>query len=244
MTVTTKSPPLYQQVRELLRRQIESGQIPVGETLPTEIELTRTFNVSRSTVRNAIQDLANEGLLRAKPGVGTVVIRTRPEKKQSMLRGLTEDLRRQGISSKAFVLKAELAEPAPSIRDQLQLLQGERVLHLARLRKIAATPFALLNSYVPESVGIGPNEDFSGPLYELIERSHHLHIIYGKDTISARAARAEEAEALGVQRGAPILCIRRTAFIEHDKPIEYVEAAIRSDLYEYHVTLPRGKESL
>lgn len=244
MSIANKSPPLYHQVRELLRGQIESGQLPVGETLPTEMELKKTFNISRSTVRNAIQDLVNEGLIRAKPGVGTVVIRSRPEKKQSMLRGLTEDLRRQGVSSKAFVLKAELIEPTPLLRDQLQLPRGERVLHLARLRKIAATPFALLNSYVPESVGIGPNEDFSGPLYELIERSHNLYIIYGKDTISARAARAVEAEVLSIELDTPILCIRRTAFIEHDRPIEYVEAAIRSDLYEYHVTLPRGKESL
>jgi GntR family transcriptional regulator len=244
MSLNIKSPPLYQQVRELLRRQIENGQIPVGETLPTEMELTGTFNVSRATIRNAIQDLVNEGLLRAKPGVGTVVIRTRPEKKQSILRGLTEDLRQQGVSSKAFVLKAELIEPTSPIRDKLQLLRGERVLHLTRLRKIAATPFALLNSYVPESVGIRPDEDFSGPLYELIERSHQLYITYGKDTIGARTARVEEAEALGIDVATPILSIRRTAFIEHDKPIEYVEAAIRSDLYEYHVTLPRGKETI
>ena len=244
MVVSTKSPPLYQQVRELLRRQIESGQVAVGDTLPTEMVLKETFGVSRSTIRNAIQDLVGEGLLRAKPGVGTVVIRARPEKKQSMLRSLTEDLRRQGVSSQASVLKAELVEPTPSIRDQLQLLRGERVLHLTRLRKIAATPFALLNSYVPEAVGIGPDEDFSGPLYELIERSHRLYIIYGKDTVGARGARDEEAKALGVEPGAPILFIRRTAFIEHDRPIEYVEAAIRSDLYEYQVTLPRGKEIL
>jgi GntR family transcriptional regulator len=242
MESNTKGPPLYQQVRELLRNQIETGQIPLGGTLPTEMELRKAFNVSRATIRTAIKDLANEGLLRAKPGVGTAVIRSRPEKKQSMLRGLTEDLRRQGVSSKAFVLKAELVEPVPFIRDQLQLSRSERVLHLVRLRKIAATPFALINSYVPESLGIGPNEDFSGPLYEVIERLHHLYIIYGKDTISARAARVEEAEGLDIDPGTPILFIRRTAFIEHDKPVEYVEASIRSDLYEYQVTLPRGTE--
>jgi GntR family transcriptional regulator len=233
---------LFHQVRDLLRNQIQTGQIPVGETIPTELELQRTFKVSRSTVRSAIRELADDGLLRAKPGVGTVVIRSRPQVNSSHLRGITEDLRRQGVSTRANVLRAEIVMPTPAIRSRLELPNGERVLQLVRLRTIGGTPLALINSYVPESVGIGPDEDFSGPLYELIERSHALYITYGRDVISARGARTDEARALEVEAGAPILQVRRTAFIDPDRPIEYVEAAIRSDLYEYHVTLPRGKE--
>lgn len=224
----------------MLRSQIETGQIPVGETLPTEMELSNTFRVSRATVRNAIRELADDGLVRAKPGVGTVVVRSRPEANQSMLRGLTEDLRQQGISSRATVIRAALIEPSPSIRARLQLPRGEQVLHLVRLRNIAGSPLALINSYVPQSVGISADEDFSGPLYELIERSHKHYITYGKDVISARLVRPDEAGMLDIELGAPVLVVRRTAFIEHDRPVEYVEAAIRSDLYEYHVTLPRG----
>jgi GntR family transcriptional regulator len=233
---------LFHHVRDLLRSQIETGQIPVGETIPTELELQRTFKVSRSTVRSAIRDLVDNGLLRAKAGVGTVVIRSRPQVNSSHLRGITEDLRRQGVSTRAKVLRSEIVEPTPAIRSRLELPKGERVLQLVRLRMIGGTPLALINSYVPESVGIRTDEDFSGPLYELIERSHSLYITYGRDVISARAARPEEAKALEVEVDSPILQVRRTAFIDPERPIEYVEAAIRSDLYEYHVTLPRAKE--
>lgn len=226
----------------MLRHQIETGQVSVGETLPTEEELRRTFKVSRATVRRALRELTEAGLLRAKPGVGTVVIRRRPEAQRSTLRGLTEDLRRQGIASRARVLQARLVAPSPAIREHLRLDSRERVLHLVRLRTIAATPLALINSYVPESVGIGPDEDFSGPLYELIERSHALYITHGKDVIGARGARADEAAALEVAPGTPLLAVRRTAFLDPERPVEYVEAAIRGDLYEYHVTLPRRKE--
>lgn len=223
----------------MLRSQIVTGKFPVGEVLPTEHSLMRIFNVSRATVRSALKDLTNEGLIKGKPGVGTIVIRSRPEIQQSRLRGLTEDLKQQGISTDAVVISASLEEPTPAVRHHLELAAGEKALQLVRQRKIAGTPFALITSFVPASLGITPDEDFSGPLYQLLERTHRLHIIYGRDVITARAANECEAQALNVLPGTPILFIRRTAYIEHDRPVEYVEASIRTDLYEYAVTLPR-----
>lgn len=237
-----KAPPLYHQIGEVLRNQIVTGQVAVGDVLPTEMELIRTFKVSRSTVRHAIRTLAENGMVQARPGVGTVVVRTRPAEERSYLRGLTEDLARQGVATQARVLTAEMIEPTPAIRARLALHKGERVLYLARLRTIADTPLALIHSYVPESLGIRASEDFSGPLYEIIERRHEHLITFGKDVIGARVPTREEAQQLDIHGGTPVLVIRRTAYTEHERPVEYVEAAIRSDLYEYHVTLPRGKE--
>jgi GntR family transcriptional regulator len=171
--------------------------------------------------------------------VGTLVIRARKGVRGAKLRGLTEDLRSQGVATTARTLSAALEIPTPAIRSKLKLYRDERVLHLLRLRDIAGSPFALLSSYVPESLGLTPDEDFSGPLYEIIERSHRLHIIYGEDSISARLPNAQEAELLQIKPSAPILAVRRTAFVEFDRPVEYVEGAIRSDLYEYNVTLNR-----
>lgn len=229
-------------MRKVLYGQIKSGQYPVGETLPTEEELQRTFKVSRSTIRNALRDLAADGLIKARPRVGTVVIRARPEVQASELRGLTEDLRQQGLSTKAKVLAAAFVEPSPAIRAHLELATGERALELKRLRNIAGTPFAFITSYVPESIGLTLDEDFSEPLYRVIERFHNLHIIYGRDVIAARGVKDHEAELLRAEPGTPVLVIRRTAYLEHDRPVEYVEAVIRSDLYEYTVTLLRGKD--
>lgn len=233
--------PLYQQVRTVLRRQIESGQYSVNSTLPTEHDLARSFSVSRATIRSAISGLVSDGFVKAQPGVGTLVIRTRPQTRTATLRGLTEDLGVKGLTTRAVVLKAEFAIPSPLVRARLELFADERVLHLVRMRTIASTPFALVNSYVPESAGISPDEDFTGPLYALIERSHGLPIGHGEDIIAARGARADEADILQIAPGTPVLYLRRTAYLEHDKPVEYVECAMRSDLYEYCVTLPRSQ---
>ena len=235
------SGPLYRQVEAVLRSQIRSGQHSVGSILPTENELARRFGVSRATVRNALQKLSTDGFVHAKSGVGTQVIRAQGTARTSELRGLTEDLRARGIATKARTLQSSLVVPPPSIAAKLKLREDERALQLTRLREVAGTPFALLNAYVPESIGIAPDQDFSGPLYELIEKAYNLHITYGEDVIGARLPTLREAELLQTGPGAPVLTMRRTAYTEFDRPIEYVEAAIRADLYEHHVTLSRKK---
>lgn len=236
---TRRSTPLHRQLASVIRARIASGHYTVGTTLPTEQALAQAFNVSRATVRTAIKALTVDGLLKAKAGVGTLVIRSQAPVRAATLRGLTEDLRLQGVATHARTLSAQFEAPSPAIRDMLELPGEERVLHLTRLRDMAGSPFALLNSYIPESVGLEPDENFSGPLYELIERGHRLHIIYGKDSIGARVPTPQERDLLQIVDDTPVLIIRRTAYLEFDRPIEYVEAAIRPDLYEYNVTLSR-----
>jgi GntR family transcriptional regulator len=226
-------------VRDVLRHEIESGRLQVGDRLPPEIELCATFDVSRSTIRTAIRELSDAGMIHAKPGVGTVIIRPRPDVRQSMLSGLTEELRDQGVTTSADVLLSTFEKPTASVKERLRLENGERVLHLRRLRTVANAPLALLDSYVPESIGISPSEDLSGPLYELIERTHHRRITHGQDVVGARTASQREADILEIASGAPVLTLTRTAYIEPERPVEYVEATIRSDLYTYRVTLSR-----
>lgn len=231
--------PLYRQLASALRTRIAAGQYPVGQKVPTEHELSRSYNVSRATVRNAIQLLSTEGLLKSRAGVGTIVIRAQAPVRSAMLRGLTDDLRVQGVATNARTMSARFITASPAIREKLELPRDERVLHLVRVRDIVGSPFAIINNYIPESVGLDPKDDFSGSLYQLIERKRQLHIIYGEDTIGARLPNDGECELLQISSAAPILWIRRTAFVEFDRPVEYVDCAIRSDLYEYNVTLSR-----
>lgn len=235
----TEFRPVYKQLRELLREQIESGHIPVGSTLPPEVSLAKTFGVSRSTIRRAILDLAEEGLLKRKPRVGTIVIRSRVEDRRSWFRGITEDLRSKGISSTVEVLSSRRLVANGAVSGELKLSAGDEVLELVRLRKITGIPLALTRSYIPDWVGISLDADFSKPLYELIEGAGNLHITHGHDVLGATAADEELAGLLGIEAGTPLMRVRRTTFVDHDRPVEFVISLIRSDLYEYHVTLPR-----
>ena len=107
---------------------------------------------------------------------------------------------------------------------------------LARLRPVLSrSP----RSYVPEWVGIGTEADFTSSIHTLIEKDRKNFIIYGTDRISARAPTAEEQQVLTIPDSLPLLIVRRTSYTDHDYPIEYSEAATRSDLYEYIITLPR-----
>lgn len=235
----TEFRPVYKQLRELLREQIESGHTPVGSTLPPEVSLAKSFGVSRATIRRAILDLTEEGLLKRKPRVGTVVIRSRVDERRSWFRGITEDLRSRGISSTVEVLDSRQMMADGAVLDELKLSSGDEVLKLVRLRKIAGIPLALTRSYIPGWVGISLAADFSRPLYELIEGAGHLHITHGQDVLGATAADAELADTLGIEVGTPLMRVRRTTFVDHNRPVEFVISLIRSDLYEYHVTLPR-----
>ncbi|RAI00150.1 hypothetical protein DLJ53_20795 [Acuticoccus sediminis] len=232
--------PLYKQVEGLLRAQIEAGKHPVGTALPPEQDLAASLHVSRATVRSAIRVLAEDGLVKPTPGVGTLVVRSRTPARNSTLLGLTEDPRLTGLPSRARTLVAELCTPTAAVRDTLALRDGERVLHLLRLRDLAGAPFTVIRSYVPEWVGLTPKDDFSGAIYDLIERSRKLHITHGHDTVAARLATAEETDVLEIAPATPVLTIRRTSYVEPNRPVEYAEAALRSDLYEYNVTLTRA----
>lgn len=232
--------PLYQQVERALRSQILMGQRAVGTQLPTEHELSRMFGVSRDTIRQAVRALKSDGLVRARRGSGTHVVRSRPSVRHATLRPLTAHLEEAGLSRDVELLEADVREPTQAVRDHLRLAPGERILYARRTHKIAAQPFSILTYHVPESIGLGPDEDLTVLLYEVIEEKMRCFIAYGTDQISARMPTTEEAGVLSMRPDQPLLIVRRIAYTDHDRPVQFLEAAIRSDLYEYGVTLPRA----
>lgn len=231
--------PLYKDVENVLTSQVLSGRRAVGSKLPTESELSKTFNVSRDTVRKALRSLKERGLIKATSGVGTVVVRNRPNVHLDTLRPLSDPLRNAGLSLNVDVLDVGLDVPDEAIQGYLKLAPGERALRVKRAHKIASRPFSITTYHVPEWVGIGNDADFTGTIYELVEKKGRKLIDYGSDRISARMPSDEETRILSMPPGLPILLIRRTAFTDHDRAVQYLEAAVRSDLYEYAVTLPR-----
>lgn len=231
--------PLYKEVESVLRSQVMSGRRAVGSKLPTENELCEIFNVSRDTVRKALRSLKDLGLVKAVPGVGTMVVRSRPNLHVDTLQPLSEPLRAAGLSLDVEVLDVHLAVPDEAVRGHLKLAPGEKALRVRRTHMIAGRPFSVTTYNVPEWVGIGLDADFTGTIYELVEEAGKSLIDYGTDQISARMPTEEEKRLLAMPDNLPILLVRRTAYTDLDRAVQYLEAAVRSDLYEYAVTLPR-----
>jgi GntR family transcriptional regulator len=234
--------PYHYQLRELLREEITSGRWAVGEHLPSERELCEKFALSRTTVREAIDALVHEGLLRRERGRGTFV--SEPKILEGLLQtptGFTDSMIEQGYSVVTQVLRQEII-PAPAlISRELRLKSGEEVTVIDRLRFILNEPILFVTSYI--SAKIAPDlkqEDLvNNSLYQLLQARYGLTVTSAKRIMEAVAANETEAHLFNIRPGMPIMLIESTAYLPDGTPLEYFKARHRGDrtrfLVESHI---------
>ncbi len=230
--------PYHYQLRELLRDEITSGRWEVGERLPSERELCETFQLSRTTVREALDALVNEGLLRREKGRGTFV--AEPKIMESWLSipdSFTDAMEQMGYRVETKVLNLSVTTAPHKVRQELRLKSDEPVIVLDRLRSILNEPILVVTSYLPEK--ICPTliqEDFTqNSLYQLLREKYNIKIASAKRYIEAVAANELEANLLHVKVGAPLMLIESTAYLEDGTPIEYFKARHRGDRTRFQV---------
>jgi len=232
--------PLYVQLRDALRGKIEGGEWKVGSQLPTEAELMASFKVGRATVRQALQELVNQGLLYRKQGKGTYVSRPRQEDDIETLVSFTAEMMARGVTPGARVLGVWVIIPPAEVREQLDLKDNEKVVRLERLRFGDGLPIALELAHLNHGMVPGiENEDLTGSLYHRLVHVHGLRIARVQQTIQPALATAREAELLGIRRGSPVLVIDRLSFADSGKPIEIMHFVYRGDIYQVKAELTR-----
>lgn len=232
--------PLYEQLKDIIKQKIASGEFEPGEALPGERQLMDTYGVSRVTVRQAIGELVNEGLLYRQHGKGTFVAPKRIERPLARLLGVAEELTLEGLEVEIKVIKTVIQESTPEIRQELQLAEGEPVFCVARLITAAQQPLLLDQSYFPQAIGqLLQNTDLSRDLIYTQLELYGYKISNGKQRISAGRASREEARYLQCKLGSPVLIVKRTTYVEGGLPIDFSLAIYRGDRYEYHVSLQR-----
>lgn len=239
--------PYYYQLREALRDQILSGAWPPGTQLPTEAEICRTFEVSRTTVRQALAELLNEGLIRKEKGRGTFVAEPKiRERLVERLTGFCEDMVAQGLRPETRVLEQTVVPAPRAIASWLEMEPGDDVIRIRRLRLVQGEPLLLVTSYIPRQrcPGLAEDDLESHSLYELLEREYGLQLARGRRYIEAVAASDQEAQLLGVAKGAPLLYLRSVTYLTDGRPVEYYEAKHRGDRSRFEVELIRLPERL
>jgi GntR family transcriptional regulator len=224
--------PYHYQLRELLRDEIAAGRWEVGERLPSERELCETFNLSRTTVREAIDALVNEGFLRREKGRGTFV--AEPKILESLLQtpnGFTDAMLEQGYQVVTKVLRMEIVSASRIAAEELRLKSGEPVLYIDRLRFLLNEPILLVTSCVPERIcpELVKEDLVHNSLYHLLRSKYNLKIARAKRFMEAVAANELEATLLNIEPGAPLMLIESTAYSEDGVPIEYFKARHRGD---------------
>ncbi len=228
--------PLYHQIAQDLRSKIDSGALRPGHALPTEETLQRMYGVSRATVRQAIRELVSGGLVRTERPRGMFVTEARLIEQLPRLISFSEEVRRAGLTASARVLSAALETPPDQVRAQLRLLPHDLTLRVARLRLADDDPVAVLTSWLPASVGISFDQDFSGSLYGLLaERG--MSPARADQFLDAANASNATAALLEVPRRTALLVVTRTTYDTDGRAIEYVVGEYRADRYRYSIEL-------
>ncbi len=231
LTLDENSPtPLYVQLRTRLRQAVERGVLAAGEALPGERELARSAGISRVTVRRAINQLVEDGLLVQRQGAGTFIA-PRIEQPLSVLSAFSEDMRVRGLAPGSVWLERGVDRPTPDEAMALDLSPGARVLRFARIRTADGVPMAVERASLPADLLPGP-EVVEGSLYEALARNGY------RATRALQRLRAElvaepDAGWLGVPAGSAVLSIERRAFLADGRPIEFTRSRYRGDRYDF-----------
>lgn len=228
--------PLYFQVSQRLEVAIRDGSIPPGSRLENELSIASRLNVSRPTIRRAIQELVDKGLLVRRRGVGTQVVQgqvTRPVE----LTSLYEDLQGSQHAPSTRVLDYGVRAAPERTADTLGIREGSEVFYTRRLRFTDGVAVAILENYLPAAFRDITASDLENQgLYQIL-RSRGVTFRIANQRIGARLAQGDEAELLEIERAGPLLTMDRTAYDADGRAIEHGHHCYRPDLYSFETTL-------
>ncbi len=216
---------------------VESGEIPVGSTLPPEEELVELLGVSRHTVRRAMQELEYDGYIARVAGRGTTILRSKVSRRLTRLTSFTEDMQQRGQRIGSQILAFERVTASGHVADRLGIAPGSTVTYIYRLRTAEDVPIALTISYVPFPASAAVNRadlERIGSLYALLE-GHNIPILEADRTLEAIAANEEHARLLDLPIGSPLLLVDGVAYSHNHVPIEYHQVISAGERYKYAI---------
>jgi GntR family transcriptional regulator len=215
--------PLYQQIKALLVRGLQSGEWKPGEAIPSELELAGRFRVSQGTVRKAIDELATENLLVRRQGKGTFVATHAEEQIQYRFLRLMPDAGPATGMARHFLDCRRMRAPAEVAR-ALGLKAGETALMVRRTLWRDQRPVVLDEIWLPAHLFKGLTAErlaqYAGPMYGLFETEFGVRMIRAEEKIRAVAADETTAELLQVAAGTPLLSVERLSHTYGDEPVE------------------------
>jgi DNA-binding GntR family transcriptional regulator len=228
--------PLHAQVAARLEELIETGGLPVGARIQSEVTLAERLGISRPTMRRAMQHLVDKGLVVRKPGAGTEVVM--PSVRRPVeLTSLYDDLVRAGRNPSTDVLSFAVIPASDAVALALHIPPRTEVTSIDRLRYADGQPLALMHNLVPAHFARFAKAELQRRgLYELLRAAAAVPKA-ADEVIGARSATAEEAEALGIKRGAPVLTMTRTAWNTDGRGIEHGSHVYRADRYAFQHTV-------
>ncbi len=225
--------PLYLKLRQSLEEAIQSGRLNHGDALPPERDLAEYANISRVTVRKAVDDLVRDGLLVRRHGSGTFVVKplARVQQSLSRLTSFTEDMARRGLTTRAQWIERGLFAASPDEMMTLGLAADALVARLGRLRIADDMPLAIERAsisaeFLPDPMRVATS------LYAELDKTR-ARPVRAVQRISACGLRDSDAAMLGVPSGSASLSIERISYLASGRVVEFTRSLYRGDAYDF-----------
>ncbi len=232
--------PLYFQLKELIMEEIQNGRYPKESAIPTEKEISEFFQISRTTVRQAISELVQEGWLYRVKSKGTFV--SHPKMNQDFIQQLEsyrDQIRRSGMTPSSEVLEMKVIKAPPAVAENLNISTSDKVIFLYRRRFADAEPMVVIKTYLPyDKCGFVMERDLNkDALYTVLKESDIAEIKYVNRVMEVALANKQDEELLNIKRGKPIQLITSIGYNAYNCPIEYSVARYRGDRNSFRVTV-------
>lgn len=228
--------PLYFQISQRLEKAILEGDLPAGSRLENEVALGERLGLSRPTIRRAIQELVDKGLLVRRRGIGTQVVHGQVTRGVE-LTSLYDDLAQSGKRPSTTLLEMTVVPAEALIASALAVEEGTPTLHLRRIRFADNVAFAVMENWLPEDlIDMKVDDIVEHGLYQVM-RSRGVTMRVAKQRIGARKATTEEANFLEIDKSSAVLTMDRTAYDNSGRAVEFGHHCYRPDLYSFEVTL-------
>ncbi len=238
----TNTNPLYHTIKEDIKKQIHEEIYRPGDFISTEGELCRQYDVSRVTVRRAIEELIDEGVLNRESGKTAHVAEKSIPRSLNQLGGLHEELSRDGIKCSSFILNSEKIRADSIMADNLKINEGDCLHRVERLRYANGTPLSYQILYLVDKScpDLDVQKLATKSLFETLEKEYNLKIEYATQTISAALATYKQAALLELPERTCMLCIKRITYLKDGNAIEYSESFYVASKYNLSMTLQRN----
>ena len=228
--------PLYHQVATKFEVAIRQGTLPPGSRIENEVSLAERLQLSRPTIRRAIQSLVDAGLIVRRRGIGSQVVHGQVTRGLE-LTSLFEDIQQGGGRAHTTVVTYDNVPASAPVAQSLGIPTGTVVTEAVRIRFADNAPVAVLHNWIPHTVGkISKEELDTTGLYQLLRERGSVPQV-GKQRIGARKVTSGEAQQLDIESGAAVLTMERTAYDSMGRAIEHGEHIYRTDLYSLEFTV-------
>lgn len=226
--------PLWSQLANLLREKIEKGEYKVGDTLPPEMQLIDIYGVSRITVRQAMDNLMNEGYIERRRGKGTIVL-NRVENVSTAMKSSFKQLRENGEKAEKKIIEVNFVKAPKEVAEFFKITEDDNVILMKRVIEVEGKVVTVFYHYINPNVPITVKDNFAGSFYKLL-REKGFPVTSGREVISAALSNKEDKIIFGITEQKAILKRNKYGY-SNGIPVELTYSRYLADGYVITIDL-------